>query len=63
MKKLVLILAIIALNFSAVAVAAKMLESREVVAYRTTNAEVDGLHIALPNNMRGFAVENLVPLP
>ncbi len=62
MKKLVLILAIIALNFGAVSVA-KMVESREVVAYGTTNADVDGLHIALPNNLKGFAVENLVPLP
>ncbi len=31
--------------------------------YMTTNQKVEGLHIALPHNLRHFPVEHLVPLP
>ncbi len=35
------------------------------VAYRymTTKQKVEGLHVALPHNLRHFPVEHLVPLP
>ncbi len=66
MKKLVLILAILALNLSAagaVKMASGVTRSHELVADTTNNKMVDGLHIALPNNLKYFPAEQLVPLP
>lgn len=40
-----------------------VLQNRGGVADATKNQMVEGLHIALPNSLKYFPVEQLVPLP
>ncbi len=40
-----------------------VLQNRGGVADATKNQMVEGLHIALPNGLKYFPVEQLVPLP